>query len=204
MQNKNVTVFWKVLPWNCSCLLCVTVICEIKRHIDVFLPLFFSSVADLKHAIQAKYKIAIQHQVLVVNGGECMAPDRRVCSYSAGTVSARCIHNLNCPLYIGRKKIFYRGIFKYFFLQFAGFLIKTFFKCVQLINVERTVNMLLIWWNNWWLNIVLPLLNSWIYFLSECRTPTQFSYSTKKWFCVSVHQPSPKPHFQQRMRWNWK
>ncbi|NXO68310.1 RBCC1 protein, partial [Phainopepla nitens] len=43
------------------------------------------SVADLKHAIQAKYKIAIQHQVLVVNGGECMAPDRRVCSYSAGT-----------------------------------------------------------------------------------------------------------------------
>ncbi|NXU48956.1 RBCC1 protein, partial [Turnix velox] len=45
----------------------------------------FSSVADLKHAIQTKYKIAIQHQVLVVNGGECMAPDRRVCSYSAGT-----------------------------------------------------------------------------------------------------------------------
>lgn len=43
------------------------------------------NVADLKHAIQAKYKIAIQHQVLVVNGGECMAPDRRVCSYSAGT-----------------------------------------------------------------------------------------------------------------------
>ncbi|NXO97230.1 RBCC1 protein, partial [Certhia brachydactyla] len=43
------------------------------------------SVADLKHAIQTKYKIAIQHQVLVVNGGECMAPDRRVCSYSAGT-----------------------------------------------------------------------------------------------------------------------
>ncbi|NXA37145.1 RBCC1 protein, partial [Eudromia elegans] len=43
------------------------------------------SVADLKHAIQTKYKIAVQHQVLVVNGGECMAPDRRVCSYSAGT-----------------------------------------------------------------------------------------------------------------------
>ncbi|NWY00658.1 RBCC1 protein, partial [Nothoprocta ornata] len=48
-------------------------------------PVLFSSVADLKHAIQTKYKIAIQHQVLVVNGGECMAPDRRVCSYSAGT-----------------------------------------------------------------------------------------------------------------------
>uniref|UniRef100_A0A8C9FG98 RB1-inducible coiled-coil protein 1 n=1 Tax=Pavo cristatus TaxID=9049 RepID=A0A8C9FG98_PAVCR len=46
---------------------------------------FTQCVADLKHAIQAKYKIAIQHQVLVVNGGECMAPDRRVCSYSAGT-----------------------------------------------------------------------------------------------------------------------
>ncbi|KAJ0058691.1 hypothetical protein NL108_000393, partial [Boleophthalmus pectinirostris] len=42
-------------------------------------------VLELKHAIQAKYKIAIQHQVLVVNGGECMAGDRRVCSYSAGT-----------------------------------------------------------------------------------------------------------------------
>uniref|UniRef100_A0A674JA49 RB1-inducible coiled-coil protein 1 n=1 Tax=Terrapene triunguis TaxID=2587831 RepID=A0A674JA49_9SAUR len=43
------------------------------------------NVSDLKHAIQTKYKIAIQHQVLVVNGGECMAADRRVCSYSAGT-----------------------------------------------------------------------------------------------------------------------
>uniref|UniRef100_H3AFX6 RB1-inducible coiled-coil protein 1 n=1 Tax=Latimeria chalumnae TaxID=7897 RepID=H3AFX6_LATCH len=43
------------------------------------------TVADLKHAIQAKYKISIQHQVLVVNGGECMAAERRVCSYSAGT-----------------------------------------------------------------------------------------------------------------------
>uniref|UniRef100_UPI00398EB91F RB1-inducible coiled-coil protein 1 isoform X2 n=1 Tax=Pristiophorus japonicus TaxID=55135 RepID=UPI00398EB91F len=43
------------------------------------------TVADLKHAIQAKYKIATQHQVLVVNGGECMVADRRVCSYSAGT-----------------------------------------------------------------------------------------------------------------------
>lgn len=61
-------------------------------------------MADLKHAIQAKYKIAIQHQVLVVNGGECMAPDRRVCSYSAGTVSAHCIHNLNCPLKKKEKK----------------------------------------------------------------------------------------------------
>ncbi|KAM4688454.1 RB1-inducible coiled-coil protein 1 isoform 2-T4 [Discoglossus pictus] len=43
------------------------------------------TVTDLKHAIQSKYKIAVQHQILVVNGGECMAPDRRVCSYSAGT-----------------------------------------------------------------------------------------------------------------------
>ncbi|XP_030624059.1 RB1-inducible coiled-coil protein 1 [Chanos chanos] len=43
------------------------------------------TVSDLKHAIQAKYKIATQHQVLVVNGGECMAAERRVCSYSAGT-----------------------------------------------------------------------------------------------------------------------
>lgn len=43
------------------------------------------TVQELKHAIQAKYKIAIPHQVLVVNGGECMAAERRVCSYSAGT-----------------------------------------------------------------------------------------------------------------------
>ncbi|XP_068196812.1 RB1-inducible coiled-coil protein 1 [Antennarius striatus] len=43
------------------------------------------SVLELKNAIQAKYKIAIPHQILVVNGGECMAADRRVCSYSAGT-----------------------------------------------------------------------------------------------------------------------
>ncbi|XP_077414102.1 RB1-inducible coiled-coil protein 1 [Vanacampus margaritifer] len=43
------------------------------------------TVLELKHAIQAKYKIAMQHQVLVVNGGECMAAERRVCSYSAGT-----------------------------------------------------------------------------------------------------------------------
>ncbi|KAK1879682.1 RB1-inducible coiled-coil protein 1 [Dissostichus eleginoides] len=43
------------------------------------------TVLELKHAIQAKYKIAIQHQVLVVNGGDCMAAERRVCSYSAGT-----------------------------------------------------------------------------------------------------------------------
>ncbi|XP_061550163.1 RB1-inducible coiled-coil protein 1 isoform X1 [Phycodurus eques] len=43
------------------------------------------TVLELKHAIQAKYKIAIQHQILVVNGGECMAAERRVCSYSAGT-----------------------------------------------------------------------------------------------------------------------
>ncbi|KAM9322803.1 RB1-inducible coiled-coil protein 1 isoform 1-T3 [Pholidichthys leucotaenia] len=43
------------------------------------------TVLELKHAIQAKYKIGIQHQVLVVNGGECMSAERRVCSYSAGT-----------------------------------------------------------------------------------------------------------------------
>ncbi|MGH0161484.1 UNVERIFIED_CONTAM: hypothetical protein FKN15_041040 [Acipenser sinensis] len=48
-------------------------------------------VADLKHAIQVKYKIATQHQVLVVNGGECMVANRRVCSYSAGTLDPRII-----------------------------------------------------------------------------------------------------------------
>jgi RB1-inducible coiled-coil protein 1 len=43
------------------------------------------TVADLKHVIQSKYKIAIQHQVLVVNGEECIAADQRVCTYSSGT-----------------------------------------------------------------------------------------------------------------------
>uniref|UniRef100_W5MF52 RB1-inducible coiled-coil protein 1 n=2 Tax=Lepisosteus oculatus TaxID=7918 RepID=W5MF52_LEPOC len=43
------------------------------------------TVADLKNAIQSRYRIAPQNQVLVVNGGECMVADRRVCSYSAGT-----------------------------------------------------------------------------------------------------------------------
>lgn len=52
----------------------------------LFAPPSPPSVADLKHAIHSKYKIAVQHQVLVVNGGECMAAERRVCTYSAGTV----------------------------------------------------------------------------------------------------------------------
>ncbi|KTF89188.1 hypothetical protein cypCar_00032441 [Cyprinus carpio] len=59
-----------------------------KRHASCqsFTPVHGElSVLDLKHAIQAKYKIAVQHQVLVVNGGECMVAERRVCSYSAGT-----------------------------------------------------------------------------------------------------------------------
>ncbi|XP_061418264.1 LOW QUALITY PROTEIN: RB1-inducible coiled-coil protein 1-like [Lethenteron reissneri] len=43
------------------------------------------SVAELKSAIAAKHRIGVQHQVLVVNGGECMALERRVCSYCAGT-----------------------------------------------------------------------------------------------------------------------
>lgn len=66
-----------------------------------FCPLPLWSVADLKHAIHSKYKIAIQHQVLVVNGGECMAADRRVCTYSAGTVGAR-------PPWRGRAPAFQR------------------------------------------------------------------------------------------------
>lgn len=78
-----------------------TEICKIRDISNLIAStslLIFFSVADLKHAIQTKYKIAIQHQVLVVNGGECMAPDRRVCSYSAGTVSACCILSLNFHL----------------------------------------------------------------------------------------------------------
>lgn len=60
-------------------------VCQWNENNWFFLP-FYLSVTDLKHAIHSKYKIAIQHQVLVVNGGECMAADRRVCTYSAGTV----------------------------------------------------------------------------------------------------------------------
>lgn len=60
-----------------------------EMKITDFFTFFFLSVTDLKHAIHSKYKIAIQHQVLVVNGGECMAADRRVCTYSAGTVGVQ-------------------------------------------------------------------------------------------------------------------
>uniref|UniRef100_UPI00358DD9AC RB1-inducible coiled-coil protein 1-like isoform X1 n=2 Tax=Myxine glutinosa TaxID=7769 RepID=UPI00358DD9AC len=47
--------------------------------------LAIQSVTELKIAIQKHHRISIQHQVLVVNGGESMAPERRVCSYCAGT-----------------------------------------------------------------------------------------------------------------------
>nr|XP_032825790.1 RB1-inducible coiled-coil protein 1-like [Petromyzon marinus] len=47
--------------------------------------LALQTVAELRQAIQTKYRVGVQHQVLVVSGGECLAGDRRVCSYSAGT-----------------------------------------------------------------------------------------------------------------------
>uniref|UniRef100_A0A8C4QG26 RB1-inducible coiled-coil protein 1 n=1 Tax=Eptatretus burgeri TaxID=7764 RepID=A0A8C4QG26_EPTBU len=47
--------------------------------------LAIQSVTELKMAIQKHHRISIHHQVLVVNGGESMAPERRVCSYCAGT-----------------------------------------------------------------------------------------------------------------------
>ncbi|XP_078461430.1 uncharacterized protein LOC144726506 [Lampetra planeri] len=47
--------------------------------------LALQTVAELRQAIHTKYRIGVQHQVLVVSGGECLAGERRVCSYSAGT-----------------------------------------------------------------------------------------------------------------------
>uniref|UniRef100_UPI00358E03FD RB1-inducible coiled-coil protein 1-like n=1 Tax=Myxine glutinosa TaxID=7769 RepID=UPI00358E03FD len=42
-------------------------------------------VTELKQALQERHGIAPQHQVLVVNGGECLSGNRRVCSFNAGT-----------------------------------------------------------------------------------------------------------------------
>lgn len=71
-------------------------LCDLNKFFLCF------SVLELKHAIQAKYKIAIQHQVLVVNGGECMAAERRVCSYSAGTVRFNLLVCILCGLKVLR------------------------------------------------------------------------------------------------------
>lgn len=113
------------------------------------------SVLELKHAIQAKYKIATQHQVLVVNGGECMAAERRVCSYSAGTVS-----------------------------------LDTLFVC------------LLPWrYTSWTCDVLSPDV-----FLLILRKPTPYSFSTKRWSCVTGILRSLKPpsRLRARFRLKWK
>lgn len=76
LSRRKALTFYKSNLENCAHDNSVTATCSLF------------SVLELKNAIQSKYKIAIQHQVLVVNGGECMAAERRVCSYSAGTVSS--------------------------------------------------------------------------------------------------------------------
>ncbi|XP_014260656.1 RB1-inducible coiled-coil protein 1 isoform X2 [Cimex lectularius] len=47
--------------------------------------LALENVGQLKEAIQRTCGIAVDKQVLLVSGGECLEPNVRVCSYSAGT-----------------------------------------------------------------------------------------------------------------------
>lgn len=43
------------------------------------------SVTSLKEYVEKVCKIPVDKQVLLINGGECLDPVSRVCSYSAGT-----------------------------------------------------------------------------------------------------------------------
>ncbi|KAG5869946.1 hypothetical protein JTB14_026467 [Gonioctena quinquepunctata] len=47
--------------------------------------LALESVSNLKQYVQEEFKIAADKQVLLISGGECLDPNKRVCSYSAGT-----------------------------------------------------------------------------------------------------------------------
>lgn len=42
-------------------------------------------MSALKDQIEVKSKIPSDKQVLLISGGECLDPNKRVCSYSAGT-----------------------------------------------------------------------------------------------------------------------
>jgi len=44
-----------------------------------------SSVSQLMEAIERECGVVAAHQVLLMSGGECLEPNARVCSYSAGT-----------------------------------------------------------------------------------------------------------------------
>ncbi|KYN44073.1 RB1-inducible coiled-coil protein 1, partial [Trachymyrmex septentrionalis] len=47
--------------------------------------LFCGSVSQLMEAIERECGVVAAHQVLLMSGGECLEPNARVCSYSAGT-----------------------------------------------------------------------------------------------------------------------
>ncbi|KAK0157667.1 hypothetical protein PV328_011378 [Microctonus aethiopoides] len=60
-------------------------------HVDTGATLTFDiklalqSVDELKEAIQRECGVLAAHQVLLMSGGDCLEPQARVCSYSAGT-----------------------------------------------------------------------------------------------------------------------
>lgn len=43
------------------------------------------SVASLQEQIEVQYNVALDRQVLLASGGECLDANAKVCSYSAGT-----------------------------------------------------------------------------------------------------------------------
>ncbi|CAH1183184.1 unnamed protein product [Phaedon cochleariae] len=55
------------------------------RMMTFDMSLALESVDNLKHFVQEEFKIAAEKQVLLISGGECLDPNKRVCSYSAGT-----------------------------------------------------------------------------------------------------------------------
>lgn len=55
------------------------------RMMTFDMSLALESVDNLKRYVQEEFKIAADKQVLLISGGECLDPNKRVCSFSAGT-----------------------------------------------------------------------------------------------------------------------
>ncbi|XP_072402255.1 uncharacterized protein Atg17 isoform X2 [Diabrotica undecimpunctata] len=55
------------------------------RMMTFDMSLALESVDNLKRYVQEEFKIPAEKQVLLISGGECLDPKKRVCSYSAGT-----------------------------------------------------------------------------------------------------------------------
>nr|CAH7722813.1 unnamed protein product [Callosobruchus chinensis] len=55
------------------------------RMMTFDMSLALESVSNLKVHVQNECQIAADKQVLLISGGECLDPNKRVCSYSAGT-----------------------------------------------------------------------------------------------------------------------